>query len=480
MPSKRLISLPPRRKTQARSCERTAEGARPQPCVTIAQNHTGQAFPALRDLQMQLIDRSQPERQLLSELNPGPQSTGEHMPGMGEKLGRASMFAGRPMRPAQRGFWSQLGNQVRAAAEGVADSATFGLDDQAAAGISAAGDWLRGKPIGAAYRQRIAEQHASDAYDAQHFGAGRTIGTIGSIFIPGAEFGALARVAGKIPQAARLGGRVVQFLEKAGAAKVAQRIPQVTRLSGRERAAAAVVGAGGGVVGQGASDIMQGRRSSLRDYAASAAGGSAEALAALRGNPGLAAAAGGATTSLAQDALNGRQLSIADAAKAAAASRHLASAASKFATSKAAQASIRQKEKLGELGSKIRTLANLDWTISTKKQRFHLDPIEGYNKGYTYPDQRTALGKLIESKFGPSAELSRRQTQAYLQLGPTYRVDHFLPSDVGSVAGFALSQTGHNAGHQQFQGLDPSGLLDPLRQARDPARFAPGFPTYFG
>lgn len=404
------------------------------------------------------------------------------MPGVVQQRGRPGMFAGKAARPAEEGFWSRLRHQARAAVEGAVDSATFGLDDQAAAGVHAAADWLGGKPIGAAYRQRIAEQHASDAYDAAHYGVARTIGTVGSLFIPGGGIGAVARFVGKAPQVIRLGGRIVQTLDKIGApaAKLARRIPQVTRLSGRERAAVGVVGAGGGVAGQGLSDIVQGRLSSPRDYAGAAIGGTAEALAALRGRPNLAGAIGGASASLAQDALNGRPLSVSDAAKAAYASSLLSSAASKIATRKAAQASIKQKESLGELGSKIRTLANLDWTVSTKKQRYGLNAIPGYNKGYTYPDQRTALGKLIESKFGEAAELSHRQTQAYLQLGPKYRVDHFLPRDVGSVAGFVFSQPAHNADHQQFQGLNPARLLPLFHPAQNPARFAPGFPPYFG
>jgi len=390
---------------------------------------------------------------------------------------RPSMFGAR-LRPAEAGFWSRLGNQARAAAEGAADGLTFGLDDQAAAGIHATADWLRGKSFGAAYKQHIAEQHASDAYDAAHYGWARTAGTIGTIFIPGGELGALARFAGKAPTVARLGGRVLQTAGKWGAAeaKLVRRIPEVTRLAGRERAAIGVAGAGGGVLGQGVSDAMQGRLSSPRDYGGAAIGGMAEALAATRGHPSRAAALGGATTSLAQDALNGRPLSVANAAKGASASSLLSSTASRIATRKAAQATIKQKEKLGETGSKIRTLLNLDWTHSTKKERYWLNAIPGYNKGYTYPDQRTALGKLIESKFGEAADLSYRQMQAYLQLGSHYRVDHFLPRDVGSLAGFLFSQPAHNAGHQGFQGLDPSRLP---RQSQTQARSGPGF-SHFG
>ena len=386
------------------------------------------------------------------------------MPGVGQQRPRARMFAGTPNRQTAPGFWSQIRNQVRAAGEGALDSATFGLDDQVAAGVRAANDWLHGDAIGAAYKKRIAQQHAWDAYDKAHYGPARTTGTVASLLIPGGGFKALAKGVSKLPQAARMGERAGRFLGKlaAPAAKTAQRIEHVTRLSGRERAMIAGGGAVGGAAGQGVSDIMQGRLSSWRDYAGAAAGGTAEALAALKGNPKAAAALGGAMTSVAQDAFNGRVPSISEAAKSAYASAVVGSVANAIGTKRAAQGTIKQKEQLGELGSRIRTLLNLDWTTSTEKRRFYLDPANQIvTKGkrvknpYTYPDQRTARDKLIESKFGEWAELSPRQEQAYLELGSRYRVDHFLPSDVGSVNAFLFSQPAHQAGREGWD-FDPS------------------------
>ena len=404
------------------------------------------------------------------------------MPGVAQQRPRAGMFAGKSQRPAAQGFWSRLGNQVRAAGEGALDAATFGLDDQVAAGIRAAGDWTHGKSIGAAYKQRIAEQHARDAYDAAHYGVARTVGTVGSLFLPGGGIGAAARFLGKAPQMARLGTKAVQALGKAGApaAKVARRIEQVTRLSGKERAAIGASGAVGGVAGQGVTDLLQGRLSSWGDYAGAAAGGTAEALAALRGNPKLAGAVGGATTSVAQDAFNGHVPSLSEVAKSAYAGSVLSAAAGALATRRAAQATIKQKEQLGELGSRIRTLMNLDWTTSTKKERFYLNPENQIIKNgkrvknpHTYPDQRTARDKLIEAKFGEWAELSPRQMQAYNELGSRYRVDHFLPNDVGSVAGFLVSQPTHAATHLKYWDFDPSAVSTP------PA-FGSGLPPFLG
>lgn len=404
------------------------------------------------------------------------------MPGAGQQRVRAGMF-GSGRSSAAPGFWAQVGNQARAAAEGALDTATFGLDDQAAASAHAIGDWLHGQSIGAAYRRRIAEQHQSDANDARMYGTARTLGTIGAtgleLFLPGGALGAAARLAGKVKflkGGGQLAEAAARFIQPAASA--AKRIKQVTPLSGRESAVIGALGAGGGMAGQGMSDILHHRLSSLRDYAGAAAGGTAEALAALKGRPKLAAGLGGATTSVAQDLLNGRVPSAADAAKSAYASALLSAAASAAGTSRAARASIKTKEQLGETGSQIRTLLNFDRTISTQKQRFHLDPTGDFSEGYTYPDQRTASQKLIESKFGDSAHLSYRQRQAHQQLGSQYRVDHFLPGDVGSIAGFLAAQPVHDAGRYDVGGAGSSSIVHPFPSPPDFARFTPGFPAY--
>jgi len=405
------------------------------------------------------------------------------MPEVGQQRVRAGMFASAK-RPAP-GFWSQVGNQARAAAEGALDTATFGLDDQAAAGVHAVGDWFHGQSVTAAYKRRIAEQHKRDADDARMYGTARMLGTIGAtgleLLVPGGALGAAARLAGKA-KLLKSGGQVAEAVARFGqtTAPIAKRIKQVTALSRREGAMVGVVGAGGGVAGQGVSDLLNHRLSSWRDYTGAAVGGAAEAVAALKGHPKTAAALGGATSSVAQDVLNGRVPSASDAAKSAYASAVLSAAASAVGTSRAARASVKTKERLGEWGSLARTRLNLDKTISTQKQRYHLDPIGNeFSAGYTYPDQRTELGKLIEAKFGDSAHLSHRQEQAYQQLGSQYRVDHFLPRDVGSIAGFLASQPAHDAGRHDYRGLDSSATIRPFSPPQDP-RFAPGFPTYFG
>jgi len=407
------------------------------------------------------------------------------MPISGQARTRAGMFAGRPANPPRASFWSQALQQARAAGEGALDAATFGLDDQLAAGVHAAGDWMQGKSLARAYAQRIAEQHARDAYDKLHYGAARTVGTVATLFVPGTGLGSAVRVVGKLPQAARVGAKVAAMAGKLGrpAAKVAKRIPQVTKISGKEKAGVAVAGAVSGAAGQGITDLAQGRLSSLQDYLGAALGGSAEGLAALRGNPKLAAAIGGATGSAAQDIANGRLPSLEEAAKSAYTSSALAGVAGAAATRKAARATIKQKEKMGEMGSHLRTLLNFDITTSTAKKPVPLDvekqiPVKGKLKKepYTQPDQQTARGKLVEAKFGVWARLTPRQRQALKELESRYRVDHFLPQDVGSLAGFAISQPTHAASRQEDWQLNPA-IAPMLQPELGIPLFAPDFPT---
>lgn len=61
-----------------------------------------------------------------------------------------------------------------------------------------------------------------------------------------------------------------------------------------------------------------------------------------------------------------------------------------------------------------------------------------------YPDQRTASGQLVESKFGPYARLSKRQKQAYRQPSLDFRVDHLLPGDIGFLHGYLTGQAGYH------------------------------------
>jgi hypothetical protein len=59
--------------------------------------------------------------------------------------------------------------------------------------------------------------------------------------------------------------------------------------------------------------------------------------------------------------------------------------------------------------------------------------------GFTRADHTTSMGQIVESKFGPTARLSRRQLQAQQDYHPNYRVDWWGPDDIGAIAGGAAA-----------------------------------------
>ena len=143
--------------------------------------------------------------------------------------------------------------------------------------------------------------------------------------------------------------------------------------------------------------------------------------------------ADGAATSIAQDLFNGRPPSFNRAREAAQTGGVLGTIAGVAGRRWSDGLSNAVKEDLGEGFSRLRTAARGDTTAPGGKTREYLS-----DGGYTYPDQRSFRGtqpsQLVESKFGISAALSKRQKQAYREL-PNYRVDATLPKDVGAVAG---------------------------------------------
>ena len=374
------------------------------------------------------------------------------MPAVGQPRPRAGMFAN------PRGS----GSSALAFLQGAQDAATFGLGDQAYALVRAGLDARHpGHGFWAAYRNRIKAAHEVDEQDARLYGGARTAGQFAAALlpIPGGAVGAAAKLAGRagklIGTAEKLGGTAAKLSARAekfirGSSKIGVRIKETTPLTLRERA---FIGGAGGVTGAGGqafSDATSGHFSSFGDYAGAALGGTVNGLMAIKGRPILAGAAGGAATSLAQDEFNGRAPSLEHAALSASMSGLGGAVAGVMGHATAARLDKKAKEKLGELGSRARTLARGDRTVSTEKRRLYLS-----DGKYTYPDQRTASNQFVESKFGVWADLSERQKQAYRELGLNYRVDHFLPRDVGAVTGLLGAQAGYHAPMFILQDQDP-------------------------
>jgi hypothetical protein len=284
------------------------------------------------------------------------------------------------------------------------------------AGAGALGDAASGQDLGAAYRSRMAVERSQDQYDAQHYRTARTVGQLA-----GTGLGLLA-----------LGP-----LDAAGAAGV--RIAEATPIVGREIAALGGLGATGGVASQGVSDLQRGRLGTMGDYAGSALGGATVALTSLGVGPGKAGALGGAMTSTAQDALNGRKVNWGDASQAALAGGYVAGPLGLAGRNASNGLSIADKGRLGEALGRARTRLN-----GQTPQPAGRVLVNGGPKA-TLPDHMTSRGVMTEQKFGPKARLSPNQRAAAKELGPLYRVDHFLPRDVGAIVAFPYGLLGPQA-----------------------------------
>jgi hypothetical protein len=65
------------------------------------------------------------------------------------------------------------------------------------------------------------------------------------------------------------------------------------------------------------------------------------------------------------------------------------------------------------------------------------------SQGGTRADHITHKAVAVEAKFGRGPELRKRQLQAETELPPDrYRIDHWIPNDVGRIAGTALAPAG--------------------------------------
>lgn len=336
------------------------------------------------------------------------------MPLQNKAQSRAGMAFSR--RPSMAGPTPR--STVGSFFDGLQDNLTLGGGDQLKAVVGALYDAYKGKPGMAAYWRRINAEHQQDRLDLERHPTARNWGK-------GAGTALQFIASGPLGSAVR------------GGARMAEATPAALR----ELRALTGAGAVGGVATRATMDRLNHRQSTLAGLAASGIGGALDALLLRGGRPGQAGAVSSAATSVAEDAFDGRVPSAQRAFEAAGQGSLLGAGAGavgrKFANdlpSNATQAFL-SKENLGEWGSILRTLARGDRTISRAKIREFLP-----DGGFTRPDQRTLLDELVEAKFGWKARLSRRQKQAHQSFGSRYRVDHWLPDDVGSLFAYPTVQ----------------------------------------
>lgn len=315
--------------------------------------------------------------------------------------------------------------QGRAGVSGFTDELSFGLADPALALGDAIGEAHDLSDFGDAYHRSMDQKRAADAYDLANYHTARTTGQVA---------GALTGIA--MAGAPGL-GRAVLPRALPGAARAIENANLIQRIEGSSTVGLNRMAAGGGAIAgigsQAVSDAAHRHLSSPQDYAAAAGGGAAGGLAALRGGPAAGGAVASGAINAAQSLAHGQLpgFGAVDAAYKGAVFGRSTGAAAKYGTN---ALPIRAKGALGESLSNAKSAA-AGRLPQNAHARVKLD-----GGGYTRPDHQLMpdspdLLSFVEAKFGPWARLSARQQQAAKQFMERFRVDHWLPADVGQAIG---------------------------------------------
>lgn len=342
---------------------------------------------------------------------------------------------------------SKVGREVQAGVSGFVDEASMGLADRVLAAGDAAkmavqqGDW---DDFAHDYDEAMAIKRQEDAYDKAHHGLSRSIG-VGTGFVGSvAAFGA-----------PRLTARVVT-------AAATRRLPELALkfASARgpdPRGLATMAGIGGGAAGaidQVVGDTVMGRRTKAGDLAAATASGALGGVATRYVGPGLGGAAGGGVGSILGDLANGEDISTEKARRAVQAGALSGALSGHFVGDQMSRQNSRTKGMVGETMSEVKARVRGERVVGTQ-QRVKVDETAkrgGYTVAdYVSVDPKTGRVRLGESKMGPSASLTYRQTQAQNQFGDDYIVDYWRFSDVGKAGGAAVSPFGQFAVDEAYR-----------------------------
>jgi hypothetical protein len=362
------------------------------------------------------------------------------------------------LRPPTR---QDVKDRVGPVLRGASDGATFGLGDRVSAavrsGVPFTDDW------GEHYAENMKAERAQDAFDQQHFpvsrGAGQVAGAVGSMLLtgPAAEIALGSRlVAGLAPRTAAL-------LKAAAAtrreAPLARGVADHLRWSSYAAGGGAALGGGS----QLAVDAAQGRLSAPKDVAAAMVGGAADGVGTMYLGPARGGAIGGGTTAAAGDLLDGQLPSVGHVLNGAhagyltgnvigtvgkiasqalpsniyfnpeAAAAWRATQAKRVAAGLPANKTpwLRDKGSLGDRLSEMRSRLEFEG-VGNRQTRFDV------SKRYTVADHVTDTGRPVEAKFGAGAKLSRAQRLAAAEFDG-YRVDHFLPRDIGKLLALPIT-----------------------------------------
>jgi hypothetical protein len=329
--------------------------------------------------------------------------------------------------------------RTEAAFRSAGNSATLGYADNISAFGDAALGLGEGANLGDRYQHNLEQEHVRDRYyEREYPNTSKAAEVIGGLS------GLAAAGVGEIGT-----GVITRFVP--GSAR-AMRAVGTTRVVPFIKEGYGTMGAiGGGLVGgagQLAADAQRGRRSSLADLGTSIAGGAYAGWQATHGRPvsGAAVGAGGVTAT--QDLMAGGSFSPMDVLHSAQGGAYLGRLWDLAGAYGSNALPTAMKGALGEAATFAKSWARgepipIPMKASRPPARVANAPNEAepgpqrqinLPRGrYTIADFVTTFGRALESKFGAYARLTPAQKLALARFGESYKVDHWLPKNMGEL-----------------------------------------------
>ena len=319
--------------------------------------------------------------------------------------------------------------QADAFVRGAADVLAFGKADEFAAGLNAAGATAISRitptteddrSFRESFAAELAAEQGRDVFDKTHRSTVRAGGQVA-----GAGLGLAAANMGS-------GAAIVRALPNG--ARIVRNAQPVQRLALDMRGVTQLSAVGGGAVGGGgqlAADVARGEFGGVGDYGAAMLTGGVGGVAGRFGGLKAAGAVTGVLTPLGQSLASGDPSTVPEmiegATHGALGGFVAGRAAGGLGTYGSSALSQKRKGDLGEGLSYLKSVARDGRAPKTQVERT-------FKGRKTIADQELADG-LLEAKFGRWARLSPGQRAALSVLGPKYIIDHYLPRDVGRIAG---------------------------------------------
>lgn len=387
----------------------------------------------------------------------------------------------RPPQPVQKTTgWGEVRAQGRAGLMGAADMIAFGKGKEAEAALIAtkamggtAMALLKPQEFKALYGYILDRLKAQEEYDRKHRLAARRTGQVvgGVAMVVGAPEVAAARVLGAGARggaAVAAGGRVARsrgtapVLAGPGRLAAKSSAPRtILEKVGGTTVLAGGGGAAGGVVGEGAVQVLSGDFDAQK-LGAAAVGGFADGLGTKYLGSSIGGGIGGAVDSMARGGGTPDDVweAFAQGAALGRAGRHFGAEYVQGLTS-------HQKGQVGEQLSIFKSLATGQIPRDVHGRPV-LRPVSDTRKyradtriGESIPDLKVGDDEFVEAKLGRWADTTKAQNALLDEGRYRMRVDHWMPIHVGNAAGVGLNS-----------------IIAPVLQFEDSAKIGPDASTW--